>query len=257
MAEVEISQEMELIRYSNEIGFGSLPHRVSGMISRIRRTFANAVTKDINRPYNEQMKDLLKACGEHGVYFVNAEIFGDMDDVGILRIAEDLENPTTHESLTLLVDVFISPMLHNENEADTEENTFLACPYYSDVTIENNTTHEETTIQDINGNTLACMLREETVQLQINTVQVPYEARTFVYDGCHKLYLICDDDDRELAKEYGYLGEDEDQKEIPISELESYYIKSCPLRFIEMLDVERDDYSILPQNTDCPMFIYY
>lgn len=257
MTKATVSQEQELISYANEIGFGSLPYRVSGMLSRIRKVFANAITKDINRPYNEQMKDLLKACGEHGIDFVNGEIFGDMDDTGILRLVEDLENPTTHESLTLLVDVFINPLLHDNNKEDTEENTFLACPYYSDVTIENNTTHEETIIQDINGNTLACMLRGETVQLQINTVQVPYEARTFVYDGCHKLYLICNDNDRELAKKYGYIGEDKDQTEIPISELEEYYVNSCPLRFVELFDVERDDHNILPQGTDCPMFIYY
>ena len=258
MSKATISQEQELISYANEIGFGSLPYEVSSIISKIHRAFANAVTKDINRPYNEQMKDLLKACQENGISFDNAEVFGTMDDIGYLSVEADLTNPTTNGSINVLVTTFISPLLHDNNKEDTEENTFLACPYYADVTIQNNETQEEeVTIQDINGNKLACMLRGETVQLQINTVQVPYEARTFVYDGCHKLYLICNDNDRELAKKYGYIGEDEDQTEIPISELEEYYVNSCPLRFIEMLDVKRDDYSILPQNTDCPMFIYY
>lgn len=253
MAQHTISQEQELINYANEIGFGSLPYKVSETISKIRKVFADTITNDIDRPYNEQMKDLLKACEENGIEFVNGDVFGDMDDTGVLRIEETYQHPTENYCLGVLVDVLIGLQLHNNNEADTEENTFIACTHYVDVIIDDDNTHEEIEIQDINGNTLACLLKGSDVKLQVNTVEVPETAKTFVYDGCHKLYVIISEEERAEAKRIGY------DTEIPISELEQYYINSCPLRFIESIGVGDNEsmMSILPQGTDCPMFIYY
>ena len=248
----ELTAEQELIQYAKEIKDDKLPLIVSDTIAKIRKTFADVV--DINKSYSEQLQVLLKACESNGIEFVNAEIFGDMDDIGILRISQNF-----HDKV-LLVDVFVSILLHDENKEDTEENTFLVCSYYSDVILEDNTLTEETVIQDINSNKLANILKGDNVRLQINRSTVDIAGKTFVYDGCHKLYIITTPDDREQAKEYGYIVENstnENEIEHSISELEDYYCKSCPLRFVQYFDMGRKDYNILPQGTDCPMFIYY
>ncbi len=50
-------------------------------------------------------------------------------------------------------------------------------------------------------------------------------AKEFAYDGCHKIYLIEDEEDKRDALDYGY--------EIrPIKELKKTFECSCPLRFI-------------------------
>ena len=51
-------------------------------------------------------------------------------------------------------------------------------------------------------------------------------ADKFAYDGCHKIYIIEDEEDLEMAKEYEYEIHD-------IKELEDIYIQSCELRFID------------------------
>ena len=58
MAEATISQVQELVNYANEIKCEELPLIVSETISKIRKVFANAITRNIDRPYSEQMKDL-------------------------------------------------------------------------------------------------------------------------------------------------------------------------------------------------------
>lgn len=255
-----LTQVQELNSYANEIGFGSLPLKVLSTITKIRKVFADTITTDINRPYNKQMEDLLKACEDNGIEFVNGEVFGDEDDVGILRIEETLQHPSEDYAVGVLVDVLIGLQLHDMQEDDTDENTFIICTHYADVTIQDNKRQEDVTIQDINSNELAISLKGENVELQINTNVVDYSGRTFVYDGCHKIYVICDEDDRAKAREYGYIvdnSNEESETEHPITEIEEFYIKSCPLRFIQYFNVEREDYNILPQSTDCPMFIYY
>lgn len=50
-------------------------------------------------------------------------------------------------------------------------------------------------------------------------------AKEFAYDGCHKIYLIEDNKDKEMALDLNY--------EIrPIEELERTFECSCSLRFI-------------------------
>lgn len=247
--ENNLTQEQELIRFSNEIGFGSLPNKVSNHITKIRQTFAKVV--NINEPYNVQMKKLYKALKENDIEFVNGDVFGDLDDTGVLRIEENLENPTTGNTICLLVDVLIGLQLHDTTGDDTEENTFIACTHYADVVIDDPTTCEETEIQDINGNILVKTIKGDNIHLQINNTVIDENAKSFVFDGCHKLYIIVTEDDKVKAKSYGY------DEEIPIVELEDYWLKSCPLRFINYFNLDRDDSVILEQGADCPMFIYF
>ena len=50
-------------------------------------------------------------------------------------------------------------------------------------------------------------------------------ATRFAYDGCHKIYLIEDDEDEKEAIELGYTIK-------PIKSIMSIYHHSCPLKFI-------------------------
>ena len=49
--------------------------------------------------------------------------------------------------------------------------------------------------------------------------------KSFAYDGCHKIYIIEDNEDKEKAEEYGYTI-------YPIELLEEKYNDSCELVFI-------------------------
>ena len=51
------------------------------------------------------------------------------------------------------------------------------------------------------------------------------EAEEFAYDGCHKIYLIEDEEDRKDALCTGY-------DLYPVSVLKEKFNTSCPLRFI-------------------------
>ena len=52
------------------------------------------------------------------------------------------------------------------------------------------------------------------------------KAEVFAFDGCHKIYLIEDENDIEEAREYGY-------DIYRIERLESAFRHSCPMRFIQ------------------------
>ena len=62
------------------------------------------------------------------------------------------------------------------------------------------------------------------VKMKINGKQVI--GNRFAWDGCHKIYIIEDNEDYEMAKGYGYDIYD-------ISEIEEKYDESCGLRFIQ------------------------
>lgn len=49
----------------------------------------------------------------------------------------------------------------------------------------------------------------------------------FVYDGCHKIYMISNEEERCEAEEYGY------KNLYSIDELIECLISTCPLRFIQ------------------------
>lgn len=59
--------------------------------------------------------------------------------------------------------------------------------------------------------------------MRINNIET--NAIQFAYDGCHKMYIIEDEQDLKEAEEMGYTI-------LPIEELENTYNSSCPLRFI-------------------------
>jgi hypothetical protein len=59
--------------------------------------------------------------------------------------------------------------------------------------------------------------------MKINGTEIV--GKQFAYDNCHKIYIIEDNEDLDMANEYGYDIFD-------ITELENTYNNSCPLRFI-------------------------
>lgn len=50
-------------------------------------------------------------------------------------------------------------------------------------------------------------------------------AKEFAYDGCHKIYLLDEEEQRAQMVEYGY-------EFYPIADLQSAFDNSCSLRFI-------------------------
>lgn len=59
--------------------------------------------------------------------------------------------------------------------------------------------------------------------MKLNGIEVV--GNEFAYDGCHKIYVIEDENDRNQALEYDY-------DILPISELLTKYNRSCELKFI-------------------------
>lgn len=55
----------------------------------------------------------------------------------------------------------------------------------------------------------------------------------FAYDGCHKIYLIEDQNDQNEAIELDY-------EILPISQLFDTYLESCSLRFISNWKLNKD-----------------
>lgn len=66
----------------------------------------------------------------------------------------------------------------------------------------------------------------------------------FAYDGCHKIYILEDDDDLIEAQDLDY-------RILPIEKIENTYNLSCPLKFISTWKLE----SVCPQ-CETPEFIY-
>ena len=201
MTVLETKQAEELIKYSKEIGYEELPNIVSESIAKIREVFADTITTDIERPLGEQITALVKACEENEI-----EIVGDKADLfcynefETLRIAHEYTD-NEGNSGEILVDVFITTEFHNQKGEETEENQFLICPNYADVVISLNDTNKgDIVFQDVIGNQLAKLLKGDDVRLQINYNTVMDSGKTFVYDGCHKLYVITSEEERQQAR---------------------------------------------------------
>ena len=64
---------------------------------------------------------------------------------------------------------------------------------------------------------------------KINGIQVT--SKEFAYDGCHKIYLISNDKEKNLAVEYGYAILD-------VGLLKETFDNSCSLKFIDSLDLK-------------------
>ena len=62
------------------------------------------------------------------------------------------------------------------------------------------------------------------------------EAKAIAWDTCHKIYVLMDDEQVELMREYQYdplITKDEMTPEEMLTTLEEWYEDSCGLRFIE------------------------
>ena len=59
--------------------------------------------------------------------------------------------------------------------------------------------------------------------MKINNMEV--KGKEFAFDGCHKIYIIEDEEDKKNAESIGYNFYD-------IEDIEKYYNNSCELRFI-------------------------
>ena len=61
--------------------------------------------------------------------------------------------------------------------------------------------------------------------LKISNFKIKDNVKLFAYDGCHKIYLLEDEEDLKHANEIGYTI-------LPITKLKETYENSCSLRFI-------------------------
>ena len=68
----------------------------------------------------------------------------------------------------------------------------------------------------------------------------------FIWDGCHKIYIIQTPEELNEAKRYGYT----DRDFYTINKLKTIYDKSCPLRFIETFDLKNNRVIYAEQFTD-------
>jgi hypothetical protein len=71
--------------------------------------------------------------------------------------------------------------------------------------------------------------------LYINGRTVPAEGLVFVYDGCHKVYLIDSEEGRRQMFESGWSEYDFQHP----SELPAVWEETCSLRFISNADLKR------------------
>jgi hypothetical protein len=65
------------------------------------------------------------------------------------------------------------------------------------------------------------------------------EAKAIAWDTCHKIYVLMDDEQVELMREYEYdplITKEEMTSEEMLSTLEKWYEDSCGLRFIQAVN---------------------
>ena len=70
------------------------------------------------------------------------------------------------------------------------------------------------------------------------------EAKAIAWDTCHKIYVLMDDEQVELMREYGYdplITKEEMTPEEMLSTLEKWYEDSCGLRFIQAVNTNHID----------------
>lgn len=66
--------------------------------------------------------------------------------------------------------------------------------------------------------------------MKINDMEVL--GKLFAYDGCHKIYIIENSDDKQEALKIGY-------DVLPISNLKEIFYSSCPLKFISNWSLDK------------------
>jgi len=70
------------------------------------------------------------------------------------------------------------------------------------------------------------------------------EAKAIAWDTCHKIYVLMDDEQVELMREYGYdplITKDQMTPEQMLTTLEEWYEESCSLRFINAVNTNHID----------------
>ena len=69
-------------------------------------------------------------------------------------------------------------------------------------------------------------------------------ASGIAWDGCHKIYILLDDEQVALMREYGYEEIHTSDEMFPIemsATIEKWYDLSCGLRFVEAVRTNEDD----------------
>lgn len=70
------------------------------------------------------------------------------------------------------------------------------------------------------------------------------EAKAIAFDNCHKIYLLMDDEQVEVMREYGYdplVTSEEADPHIMFEMLKNWYYDSCGLRFIQAVATHPKD----------------
>jgi hypothetical protein len=70
------------------------------------------------------------------------------------------------------------------------------------------------------------------------------EAKAIAFDTCHKIYLLMDDEQVKLMREYGYdplITSEESDPYTMFEILKNWYYESCGLRFIEAVSTHPTD----------------
>ena len=70
------------------------------------------------------------------------------------------------------------------------------------------------------------------------------EATAIAWDTCHKIYVLMDDEQVELMREYGYdplITKDQMTPDQMLTTLEEWYEESCGLRFIQAVSTNHID----------------
>ena len=70
------------------------------------------------------------------------------------------------------------------------------------------------------------------------------EAKAIAFDTCHKIYLLMDNEQVELMREYGYdplITSEEATPEEMLATLQEWYEDSCGLRFIDAVSTNHEN----------------
>ncbi|CAB4174085.1 hypothetical protein UFOVP1131_9 [uncultured Caudovirales phage] len=84
------------------------------------------------------------------------------------------------------------------------------------------------------------------------------DAKGIAFDTCHKIYVLMDDEQMDLMKEYGYdplISSGEMQPDQMLQVVRQWYSMSCMLRFVNAVRTNHDDpnagfVDLIPQGVD-------
>ena len=89
--------------------------------------------------------------------------------------------------------------------------------------------------------------------IKIGNKKIGEDIKEFVFDGCHKIYLIDSEETRKDFLSKGWV--ESDFHKLEETNLEECYFNSCPLRFISY-GVNRDYEWLIPQCREKATFTY-